>query len=150
MLKVVPLTLRQANEYVAKHHRHHKPSRGHRFSIGALDMDTGELVGACIIGRPVARKSDPYNVAEVARLVTNGTKNVCSLLYSAAARACKAMGYTKIQTFILDSEPGTSLRASGWDMVATSAGGQWKHSDGKPRREDQPTCPKVKYQRDLT
>ena len=34
MLRLKPISLRDANEYVRKHHRHHKPVAGHKFSIG--------------------------------------------------------------------------------------------------------------------
>ena len=67
-LRVVPLTLKQLNAFVAMHHRHHKPVQGHRFSLGV--MNGGELVGACSVGRPVARDFSQYEVAEVTRLVT--------------------------------------------------------------------------------
>lgn len=36
-LSIRPLTLREANAYVAFHHRHNKPVVGHRFSIGVSD-----------------------------------------------------------------------------------------------------------------
>jgi hypothetical protein len=49
MLKIVSLELKQANAFVEQHHRHHKPARGHRFSIGCVDAD-GVLRGACIVG----------------------------------------------------------------------------------------------------
>lgn len=139
-MRARPLTLKQANDYVTQYHRHHKASRGHRFSFGA--EKNGALVGVCIVGRPVARGCDPYLTAEVNRLCTDGTKNACSFLYAAAARACHAMGYRKIQTYILDSEDGTTLRAAGWQYEYTTDGGQWKHTKGKPRRTDQPTEPK--------
>jgi len=71
-LQLKPLTLRQANDHVAVLHRHHKPCRGHRFSLGAYSGD--ELVGVCIVGRPVARALDPYAVAEVTRLCTDGRR----------------------------------------------------------------------------
>lgn len=35
-MKVVPLTLKEANGMVTQWHRHHKPSRGHRWSLGAV------------------------------------------------------------------------------------------------------------------
>lgn len=146
-MKIVPLTLKQANEAVAAMHRHHKPVVGHRFSLGLLS--DGHLVGACIVGRPVARKCDQYMTAEVTRLVTDGTPNACSMLYGAAARACKAMGYTKIQTYILAEEPGITLKAAGWVKEAVTNGGQWSHTDGKPRRTDQPTSAKVRWARYL-
>lgn len=144
-MRVIPLTLKQANELVAALHRHHKPVVGHRFSLGCVD-ENDVLVGAAIVGRPVARGCDPYRIAEVIRLVTDGTKNACSFLYSAAARVAREMGFKKIQTYILDSEPGTSLLAAGWEFAGKTAGGEWKHTAG-PRRTDQPNTPKCRWVR---
>lgn len=148
-LKVVPLTLKQLNAHVEKHHRHHKPIRGHRFSIGA-ELD-GVLVGACSVGRPVARNIPQWEVAEVTRLVTDGTKNSCSILYAAAARACAAMGFKRIQTYILEDESGTSLRASGWKLDGVTQGNRhWQREDcGGPRRTDQPSCAKQRWIKEL-
>jgi hypothetical protein len=144
-LRIIPLELREANALVHKWHRHHKPSQGHRFSLGVITSD-GVLRGACIVGRPVARLAgSPRQVLEVVRLVTDGTPNACSALYGAAARTGKAMGYTRIQTYVLDTETGTSLKASGWKCEGIAGGGQWKHTDGKPRRQDQPTTPKMRW-----
>jgi len=146
----IPLELSEANALVASMHRHHQPSQGHRFSLGAVDED-GVLHGAVIVGRPVARLAgSPRDVLEVVRLVTDGTPNACSVLYAAAARAGHAMGYRRIQTYILDTEPGTSLKASGWTSEGEAGGGQWKHTDGKPRRTDQPTGMKERWARTLT
>lgn len=147
-LRIIPLTIKQANAVVAELHRHHKPVRGHRFSLGVVDHD-GTLRGACIVGRPVARATDQYNVAEVTRLVTDGSRNACSILYAAAARACAAMGFEKIQTFILASEPGTSLRAAGWTMEAETAGGDWNRISRGGRRLDQPQGPKTRWAKRL-
>lgn len=142
-LRIVPVELKEANAFIAELHRHHKPVQGHRFSIGV--EKNGKLVGVATVGRPVARLTSAKEVLEVTRLCTDGTKNACSALYSAAARIGKEMGYLRIQSFILDSENGASLKASGWVFVSVSPGGQWKHTDGKKRRTDQPTCPKHKY-----
>ncbi len=111
MLELKPTTLKEANALVGKLHRHHGEVVGHKFSIGVTSG--GTLVGAAIVGRPVARGSDNGYTAEVTRLVTDGTRNACSMLYGAAARAAKAMGYRKIQTYLLASENGASLKASG-------------------------------------
>lgn len=121
VLRVVPLHLRQANDLVAKMHRHHKPLRIAKFSIGLESNDI--LVAAAICMRPCCRALDDGKTLEVARLVSDGSKNACSKLYSACARIAKEMGYEKIQTYILDSEAGTSLRASGWALEATGCGG---------------------------
>lgn len=146
-MKIVPLTLRQANELVGQLHRHHKPCQGHRFSIGA--EKGGQLVGAAIIGRPVGRKNPQYEWCEVTRLVTDGTRNACSKLYGSAARIAREMGFTRIQTFILDEELGTSLRAAGWVFDGTSDGGDWNQPSRGGRRTDQPQQPKQRWRKDL-
>jgi hypothetical protein len=146
-LSLRPLTLREANAHVAALHRHHKPTQGMKFAIGAYVG--ARLVGAVIVGRPVARMVDATRVAEVTRLVTDGTPNACSLLYAAAARAAAAMGYEKIQTYILDSEPGTSLRAAGWRDEGVAGGGDWNRPRRGGRRLDQPMQVKRRYARVL-
>lgn len=137
------MTLKQANEVVSDLHRHHKPVVGHRFSIG-VEKD-GKLVGAVIVGRPVAHKTAQYAVAEVTRLVTDGTKNAPSTLYSAAARAAKAMGFERIQTFILEDEPGTSVKAAGWTFDGWTDGGTWNRPSRGGRRDDQPLVRKQRW-----
>lgn len=144
-MRIVPLTLSQANEFVAKHHRHHKRVTGHRFSIGL--EKAGKLTGICVVGRPVARMTDQYKTAEVTRLCTDGSKNACSKLYGAAARIAREMGFESIQTFILDTEPGTSLIASGWSWSHTTTGGEWGRST-RPRKTEQ-TALKHKYEKVL-
>lgn len=144
-MKIVPLTLRQANALVAQLHRHHKPVQGHRFAIGA--RGPWGLIGAAIVGRPGARRTDQYLVAEVTRLVSNGTPNVCSSLYSACARAAEAMGFDAIQTFILEHELGTSLKASGWNFVTLTKGGDHNRPSRGGRRRDQPECKKQKWEK---
>ena len=142
-MHIHPITLKQANEFVANHHRHHKPAVGHKWSIGL--MHDAQIVGVAIVGRPVARHSDDGITAEVTRLATNGIANGCSMLYGACARVARAMGYCKIQTYILDSELGISLKASGWELEDLTAGGQWARNDGVINRTDQPTEPKQRW-----
>jgi hypothetical protein len=122
-LIVVPVELKEANQFIDALHRHHQPVIGHRFSLGCVD-ETGLLHGVCVVGRPVARLAGkPRDVAEVTRLATDGTYNACSILYAAAARACKAMGFRRIQTYTLPVEGGASLRASGWVCEGAAGGG---------------------------
>lgn len=101
------------------------------------------IVGVAICGRPTARLVDASQILEVTRLCTDGTKNACSLLYALAARIARELGYAKIQTYILASEPGTSLRAAGWHLEAETSGGSW---DRPSRRRSDPN-PTVKKQR---
>ena len=150
-LVVVPIELVEANAIVRRWHRHHKECQGHRFSLGAFDTKRGEFVGACIVGRPVARMISHKTTIEVTRLVTDGSKNACSILYASAARVAREMGFERIQTYILEDESGTSLLASGWQCdLEIAGGGQWKHTDGKPRRTDQPTQKKRRYAKQLS
>ncbi len=150
-MKIIPLTLAQANTLVEKIHRHHKPVRGHRFSIGVAGP-MGHVCGAAIVGRPVSRELDAYAVAEVTRLVTDGTKNACSILYGACARIAREMGFDKIQTYILEEEYGTSLLAAGWVFEQMTTGGDWNHSKANAgtRRVDQPMGKKKRFGKVLT
>ena len=146
MMKIVPLELKDLNKLVTMYHRHHRPVQGHRFSLGI--MKNGELIGGCSVGRPVARRCNPRDTLEVTRLVVKEFhKNACSMLYARSAKIARLMGYRKIQTYILDTEQGTSIKASGWTLEVTSPGGQWLHTDGHHRRQDQPTCPKQRWAR---
>ena len=153
-LRVRPCTLRQACDLVDEIHRHHKRPRGHRFSIRAerYNAETGAWVvcGVAIVGRPVARAVDPYLVFEVIRVATDGTKNACSILYGRAAKAAQAMGAIRIQTYTLESEPGTSLRAVGWrnDGVVRRSSKGWNNRSGRlllPHMEER----KVRWSREL-
>lgn len=130
MLDICPISLAEANEFVRQHHRHHKPVVGHKFSIGCTDGE--KIVGVAIVSRPVSRYLDNGLTLEVTRLCTDGTKNACSMLYSAAWRAAKSMGYKKLITYILESEKGTSLNAAGWKCVGQAGGLRWT---GKRRPE---------------
>ena len=147
-LRIIPLTLRQANDLVDDIHRHHKPVVGHRFSIGVKCGD-GILRGAAIVGRPTGRKNPQYDWCEVTRLVTDGHKNACSCLYGAAARIAKEMGFHRIQTFILNSETGSSLKAAGWVFDQMSGGGDWNVKSRGGRRTDQPQEPKQRWKREF-
>lgn len=119
---IVPVTFRQACAIVQSLHRHHKPPRGHKFSIGVQNGD-GLLCGVAMVGRPVARAFDNGTTAEVIRTCTDGTRNANSMLYGAARKAAFAMGYRRILTYIEEGETGASLRAAGW----------WKVKDLPPR-----------------
>ena len=141
MLELRPMSLKDANAFVAEHHRHHKPVRGHKFSLGCFIGN--RLVGVAIVGRPVSRYLDNGLTLEVNRLCTDGTKNACSFLYGASARVAKAMGYHKIITYILETENGASLRASGWACAGLAGGLVWTGT----RRPSEPLYPAQKKYR---
>jgi hypothetical protein len=117
-LRIAPLTLGEANAAVGQWHRHHAPVRWHTFPLGVMRGD--DLVGAAIVFRPAARHYNSKEVAEVARLATDGTPNAASMLY-AAARACQAMGYRSIQTYVLWYEGGRRSKLRPQSCAANTA-----------------------------
>lgn len=131
-LSVFPIDLEGANEFVARHHRHHRPVVGHKFSLAAVEH--GVIVGVAIVGRPVSRFRDDGMTLEVTRLCTDGTKNACSFLYGAAARAAFALGYSRIGTYIRKDEPGVSLHAAGWQLIGQTPGKSWS-VPSRPRKD---------------
>lgn len=142
-LGIFPISLAEANAFVAEHHRHHKPVIGHKFSIAA--WFDGNMVGVVIVGRPVSRIRDDGQTLEVTRLATDGTRNACSFLYGAAARATFALGYSRIGTYILVSEPGTSLVACGWRNLGQRGGGSWT-TPSRLRTDKHPTERKTLFE----
>ena len=123
-LTLSPISLAEANAFVSLHHRHHKPVPGAKFCVAAV-ADDAQVVGVAIVGRPVARMSDDGYTLEVNRCCTDGTHNACSMLYGAAWRAAKAMGYRRLITYTLPEEGGASLRATGWRLIGLRGGGNW-------------------------
>jgi hypothetical protein len=144
MMTVVPTTLREANAFVALHHRHHRPARG---CVAVLAVTDGERVrGVAIVGRPVARNAQDGWTAEVTRCCTDGARNACSLLYGAAWRAVRALGYRRLITYTLPEEGGASLRGAGWRCLGEAGGGSWSRRE-RPRVDLHPTQRKLCWER---
>lgn len=145
MLELQPINWDEACIFIAQHHRHHLPSQGWKFGIAvnASCLQPGyqeserAVVGVITIGRPVARRLDNGVTLEVTRCCTDGTKNAASMLYGAAWRACKALGYKRLVTYTLESETGTSLVAAGWRSLYTTPGASWS-VPSRPRVDTHP------------
>lgn len=142
-MNLTPISLAEANQFVADHHRHHKPVVGHKFCL-AVEKDE-EVVGVAIVGRPVARGLDDGYTLEVNRCCTTGAKNACSMLYGASWRAAKALGYRRLITYVLDSETGTSLKASNWKLVHEVRGRSWD-TPSRPRVDTHPLQNKLMFE----
>jgi hypothetical protein len=140
-MEAVPLHLREANQFVAQHHRHNLPCVGCKFAVGAAVE--GKLVGVAICGRPICRKLDDGKTLEILRVATDGTPNACSFLYSRCARITRLMGYERVITYTLESEGGASLRSVG----AKPTGPLESHEWGNPNRhrKSQPVYHEPKY-----
>ena len=132
-LRIVPTTLKAANEFVKRLHRHSRPVVGYKFAVGVED-ETGVLRGVAIVGRPVAQKLDDGKAAEITRLCTDGARNACSMLYGAARKAARALGHDPVITYTLPEEGGASLRAAGFRLDKEDAGGSaamWHNREGR-------------------
>ena len=136
-LVIRPIKLKDTNAYVGQHHRHNFPTNGHKWSLACYDGD--RLCGVAIAGQPVARNLDDGETIEVRRVCTDGTFNACSKLYGACARVAKEMGYRRIITYTLITEPGTTMKASGWTSAGEAGGTTW----------DRPSRPREEYQESL-
>ena len=144
-LNLRPVQQAEAFAFVRAHHRHHNVPAGWLWGHGVED-EAGQLVGVAVVGRPVARRLDDAYTCEVTRLCTLGTDNACSALYAAAWRAAEAKGFRRILTYILDSEPGDSLRAAGWQLLGTTRGESWDRPS-RARQDPNPTVPKQRWGR---
>ena len=136
MLELQPISYKESCEFIRQHHRHHLPPQGWKFGIAVNDGE--KVVGVITIGRPVARMLDDGWTLEITRCCTDGTRNAPSMLYGAASRAAFAMGYKRLITYTLQSEPGTSLQCANWRVIGTAGGGTWDRKN-RPRVDTHPT-----------
>ena len=126
-----PITLKDANAFVIRNHRHNGKVAAHRFAIACYDGE--RLCGVAIVGNPVARGLQDGFTVEVRRCCTDGTPNACSFLYGRCARAARELGFRRIVTYLLESEMATTMKASGWKIDGKTDGGTW---DTPARRRD--------------
>jgi hypothetical protein len=129
-LNLQPITYTEACTFIAQYHRHHLPPQGWKFGIAVNDGE--KVVGVVTVGRPVARMLDNGYTLEVTRCCTDGTKNAPSMLYGAASRAAFALGYKRLITYTLQTEPGTSLKSANWREIGFAGGGNW-NKKSRPR-----------------
>jgi len=125
--RIIPLTLREANEFVDQHHRHsaRTSNDGGKFAIG-LEFG-GQLVGAAIVGRPVARMLQQPGTAELLRCCVGpgAPDGAGKQLNARCKRIWQLMGGTRIVTYTLARETGGSLSGAGFTLVAKVRRRQW-------------------------
>ena len=123
VIYLVPLSLREANDFLAKYGRSYRPMRGCKFCVGcALD---GKLAGAVIAGRC---REDGQTV-QIDRVYATGGRTAYGMLYGAAARAAQALGYWRIIAFLPEGRPDSALRAAGWRRMEPADGGEKQPSN---------------------
>jgi hypothetical protein len=129
-MRLRPCELSEASAFITRLHRHHRKPVGHRFSLKAVEGD--KTIGVVVVGRPVARHQQDGETVEITRLCTDGTRNACSFLIGAAKRAARALGYRRMISYTLDSEPGASWRAAGMEQAGMVTGGKgWSRDNDK-------------------
>lgn len=131
-LRLVPVSLLVANEHVAAWHRHNAPVVQCIFRVGVAD-DEGVLRAVAIVENPKARGSANGDTVEITRVASDGTRNACSMLYGACSRAAFALGYRRVITYIQGDEPGTSLDASGFRLIASRPARKGWDTVSRPR-----------------
>ncbi|MCX6763333.1 MAG: hypothetical protein NTZ97_01180 [Candidatus Moranbacteria bacterium] len=138
-----PLTLKEANQFVLKYHRHNSSTTGCKFAIGVLDKN--KLVGVAIAGRPVARLLDDGITLEILRVCTDGTRNANSFLYDKVRKIAGLMGYKTVITYTLEKESGASLKALRAKVVSKVQKNTWNRKNRL--REEQPVYlePKLRW-----
>lgn len=143
MIRIVPIDFKEANAFVEQHHRHHKPVTGMKFCLAISDGE--HIRGVALVGRPVARHLDNGWTLEVNRCCTDGVRNGCSMLYGAAWRVAKALGYSRLITYTLPEEGGASLKASNWRLIGEAGGSAW-NCKNRPRVDTHPLQRKLLWE----
>lgn len=151
-MKIIPITLKAANDFVEKWHRHSARTNndGGKYAIG-LEHE-GDLVGVAIVGRPTARLLQVPYAAECTRLCTSPTapKGSESKLYARAKRIWQLMGGTTLHTYTLKRESGDSMRGAGMKQPAAEVQRQqWTRPSRKRAERDIYEEPKVRWTEEL-
>lgn len=133
---ITPVSLQEANSFLARYEKTYKPVPGCKFTIGCAIK--GRLMGAIIVGRchgdSLALQVDCIHAA--------GGRTAYCMLYGAAARAAKAMGYHRIMAFISKDETDSGLRSACWKCVGLA--------NAEYRQRDVPQTKKMlRYERTL-
>lgn len=124
MLALAPITQREAFAWVRAVHSHlPTPPPGALTCVQVLDGERRCCVA--VLGRPSARKLQDGLTAEITRVASDRTPHAASKAIAALTRAAVALGYTRVVSYTLADEAGTSYRAAGWTPVAESGGGEW-------------------------
>jgi hypothetical protein len=130
------MTIARAREFLAAHHRHRPTIQGALWAVGVTQGD--QLVGVAIAAWPVAPAQNDGETIEIRRCCTDGTRNAPSFLYRCCVRASRALGFTRVITYSLDSESGASLRGAGFKVTGKTR----KRRDGWENRDGRAVCDK--------
>ena len=148
-MRIVPCPISNAQEFVRLHHRHHGPPPSATFSCAVAD-DEGVVHGVVLVGRPVARLLDDGATLEVNRCCTDGTPHACSMLYGAARRIAKELGFTRLFTYTRQDEAGASLRGAGWVLDDPDIRARSWNMPSRPRTDRTEITKRQRWRIDLS
>ena len=130
---IKPCTVKRAKAWISQTHRHLPSVNGGLFAV-ALENERGELIGVAMAGTGPRVWEGTSRLVITRVAVTEDIKNGCSQLYGAMCRAGKALGYKEAWTYTLPEEPGTSLKAAGFEYMGLTDGGEHSRVN-RPRKE---------------
>lgn len=133
-LEIERVKLDEASEFTSKYHRHSKPLRRHKFTIGAIDrynpiknFDTwsDQYLGIVTVdtcsSHAWSKRRDHVEIRRcVVRPDLEEGNNVSSFLLRKAVNACFALGYKCVVTYTRPYESGASLLACGFVLQKVS------------------------------
>lgn len=147
-MEVEPIHLREAREYIAKHHRHCGAPSFHKFSVSLRVDGESEPIGVAVASTPKARHLMDGKTLEINRVCVDPRySNACSKLYAQVVRIGKAMGYTRFVSYTLPTESGASLRAVGFrfDGMTQDAAHGWDVPSRPRSTENYPKGEKLRW-----
>lgn len=122
--QIKPIGFREACKFVADHHRYLASPRGCLFCVGVHSY-LG-LVAVAIVGRPISPTQQDGETCEITRLAAiDNWRNASSCAIAASWRVAKALGYTRIISYVDARLNGESFKAAGMKFVLTRPRSGW-------------------------
>jgi hypothetical protein len=134
-LRVVWVSVDDADAFLTWHYRHHPPPAGALFALGIARASEDRLLGAIIAGRPVPPAQDDGATVEITRVGTDGSPHVEVALYRAVWKVVRACGYHCLITHTHVGQIRLGLRQVGVRPVAALPPRAGSHTPRRARTD---------------
>jgi hypothetical protein len=125
---ICPIAFHDARKFIQAHHAYLAAPRGCLFCIAAYDH--GDIVAVAIVNRPVNPSMDDGVTAEISRLCTHDAPaNTATALLRRVLRACRAIGYHRLISYVDAERDGGSFKAASYSVTAVTKRRQWHGKD---------------------
>lgn len=108
-------------------------------------VEIGTMAGSWFRARELELRGIAHT-ERVLREMRKAETGASSILYGAAWRSARALGYRRLVTYTLAAEGGASLRAAGWSCIGEAGGGSWSRTS-RPRVDTHPLQIKLRWER---